>query len=427
MTAVAIPVLPLGIFGDNNIIPSVGEIFQQGQSWLKEVTPKPTNKTTTATRGELPPPAAAPAENLHLLESAAKKLTAQLKLKPFDPALHNRMGLVYLSLGEPNEAIASFHRAVTNARNGISALNNQVAECKKLGQTDKASAALLEASQLNVELSAAHSNLARVYEIRGDHDKVLSELNALNNEGVLFDGGTKSQRTIATHRMAPETAKMLAAAEAFMGQHRFQEAEMAYRRTLQLDPQVALAHHQLGVLMAMGNNHAQAVDELEAAARLNPESAQTHNNLGLTYQVLGMPGRAEAAFSRAANLDPKSAEAAINLGNLYSAQGNLDQAAKAFRYAVAHDPRNARAHNNLASILSLQGNSADAIYEFQKSLTIDPNMASAHYGLGVVFYNMKSFMPAIREFKQAYALNPALTDCRSKIQDSYRRAGVAGG
>lgn len=427
ISAVAVPVLPLGIFGDNPLIPSVGDIMQQGQSWLREVAPKVNHKIATSnTKGELPSPAAAPAENLALLEQAAKELTAQLKKKPFDPALHNKLGLVYLSLGEPNEAIASFHRAVTNARDGIAILNSQVRDYKKQGQSQKAATALLEASQLNVELSAAHSNLARVYEIRGDHEKVLAELDALHKEGVLFDGGTASQRTIATHRIAPETAKLLAAAESLMGQRRYAEAEVAYKRVLATDPQVALAHHQLGVLMAMGNNHIQAVDELEAAARLNPESAQTHNNLGLTYQALGMSGQAAAAFSRAANLDPKSAEGAINLGNLYSAHGKLDDACNAFRYAIKHDPRNARAHNNLATVLSLQGRQADAIYEFQKALSIDPSMASAHYGLGLLFYNMKSYVPAIRELKQAELLNPNLIDCRAKIQDAYRRAAQSG-
>jgi tetratricopeptide (TPR) repeat protein len=428
IAAVAVPVLPLGIFGDNNLIPSVGDMVQRGQSWLQQLAPKVSHKVAGShAEGELPSPAAAPAENLQLLEQAAKELTAQLKKKPFDPALHNKLGLVYLSLGEPNEAIASFHRAVTNARDGIAILNSQVRDYKRQGQTRKAATTLLEASQLNVELSAAHSNLARVYEIRGDHEKVLAELDALNKEGVLFDGGRASQRTIATHRIDPDTAKILAAAESFMGQHRYGEAEVAYRQVLQRDPQVALAHHQLGVLMAVGNNHVQAVDELEAAAKLNPGSAQTHNNLGLTYQALGMSGQAAAAFSRAANLDPRSAEGAINLGNLYARHGQLDDASNAFRYAVAHDPRNPRAHNNLATTLSLQGRNADAISEFQKALSLDPSMASAHYGLGTTFYNMKNYVPAIREFKQAELLNPALIDCRAKIQDSYRRAAQAGG
>lgn len=430
ITAVAVPVLPLGFFaGNNNLIPSVGDLMQQGQNWLKQVAPQaPPTRTANSQHGQLPTvTATAPAENLQLLEQAAKRLTAQLKQKPFDPALHNKLGLVYLSLGDTDQAVASFHRAVTNARDSIAQANNRVATLKKQGQTEQASAALLEASQYNVELTAAHSNLARVYELRGAHDKVLAELDALNKEGVLFDGGTASQRTIIAHRMTHETARTLAAAEGYMGQRRYAEAEVAYRRVLEQDPSVALAHHQLGVLMAMGNNHVQAVDELETAARLNPQSAQTHNNLGLTYQALGMPGQAAAAFARASDLDPRSAEAAINLGNLYSAQGRLDLATQTFRYAVAHDPRNARAHNNLGTSLSLQGDTPDAMVEFQRAIKLDPNMASAHYGLGLIFYNMRSYVPAIKEFKLAQNLNPQLSDCRVKIEEAYRRVGMAGG
>jgi hypothetical protein len=40
---------------------------------------------------------------------------------------------------------------------------------------------------------------------------------------------------------------------------------------------------------------------------------------------------------------------------------------------------------------------------------------------------MRSYVPAIKEFKLAQNLNPQLSDCRVKIEEAYRRVGMAGG
>ncbi|MBX3669702.1 MAG: tetratricopeptide repeat protein [Rhodocyclaceae bacterium] len=87
----------------------------------------------------------------------------------------------------------------------------------------------------------------------------------------------------------------------------------------------------------------------ERSLELNPDNAIACNNLGYTYlDRLGQPEKAEAAFLRAIELDPKLAAPHNGLGNLY--QDHLRQPEKAetaYLRAIELDPKFAYPHIGL--------------------------------------------------------------------------------
>ena len=430
--AVAVPILPLRFLGiPGPDFPDVSQVVTTSKNWLSSVAARLDSgqhpKQTTAT----PAISASPAEQVKMLDAAAQQLNSEIERAPSDPALQNRIGLVYLSLGDIDRACDSFQRAVGLSRMGIRTLSDRIATLKTQGATKDASIALLEASKLNTELSAAHSNLARVYEKRGEHDKVISELDLLNSEGVLFDNTAGGQRQNSAEKpgtmLSAQVARDLARAESFLQARQLPQAVNEYRRILAQDPTIAMAHHRLGTILAMTNNAGPGIDELEKAAQLDQGSWQIQNDLGIAYQSMGMVGQSTKAFERALALEPRATDAAVNLSNLYSQQGRAPDATAVLRHAIESNPRSAKAHNNLASLLSMDGKYGPAIYEFQKAVQLEPNMPSAHYGLGSALMETKNYLPAVREFKQALALNPHFVEAQLKVEEAYRKAGMSVG
>ena len=61
----------------------------------------------------------------------------------------------------------------------------------------------------------------------------------------------------------------------------------------------------------------EAVAALEKAVQLNPERADLHNQLGIAYRSAGDFAKAKASYERSIALDAKHADATLNLGILY--------------------------------------------------------------------------------------------------------------
>jgi tetratricopeptide (TPR) repeat protein len=376
-----------------------------------------------------PTPAAKPIEQVQLFEQAAQNLILQISQSPADPALQNRIGVVYLGLGELDKARIHFERAVDLAHIGLAGISDRQQVMQHQGRAGEATSLLIEASRLNVELSAGHSNLARVYERLGQHARVLAELDLLNREGVFPDNGLPAGAGIASattvsgiHRLTPIVTRLLANAEALVRSQKFNEAMQEFKNVIALCPDVAVAHRDLGVLNAMSNNGQGAVDELETAVRLDPNDAVSQNDLGLAYQGLNKLREAKEHFEHAIASNPRIVDAAINLGNLYAAKESYANASQVLRQAVETNPQSAVAHNNLGTVLSLQGNSYEAVEEFRKALALQPDLVSAHYGLGLALLKSKNYRQAISEFKQALLLNPKLVDAHEKIEQATRKA-----
>jgi tetratricopeptide (TPR) repeat protein len=413
LVLVTVPVLPLR-FGS---LPQISMPWDKPEEPVKK-KPQPRKIVT-----------AVPVEQIKLMEQAGQELLGKISANPKDPSLQNQLGLIYLELGELDSAVQHFQKAISLSKVGLAELDQKGKWLASQGRYSEAPTVLVDSSRLNVELSAAHSNLARVYERLGQHSKVVLELDALNKEAVIntHAEARKNLDPPGYHRVTPAIVRLLARGQALMAQKQYVQAKQVFKNVIALDPNVALAHHQLGLAAALTSNPHLAVRELQAASALQPGDAVTHNNLGLAYQSISRVQEAQREFEKAVALDPNLVEAALNLGSAYCAAQNYVGAEHAFKIAVLHSPGSAMAHNSLASVLSMQGRYSDAIEEFEQTLAISPELASAHYGLGLALYNSKSYHMAVGEFKKALTLDPSMSSAHEKIEQASRRATSGGG
>lgn len=429
---VTLPVLPLRFLGlpgpdmreFTQVIGAGGNLFGIMKPRKVEDLPRAAMQTNKAK-----------SENIKLLDGAARSLLLDIEKEPANPSLHNQVGLLYAELGDFETAERHFAQAISLSRKRIAELSEGSKQMKQQGNVKAAASLLVQSSKLSVDLSAAHGNLARVYESLGRHDKVVKQLEEMKRD-IAFNAdlshiaaghgqAAASETNAKARRISPAIIAELANAQALMQRQRLPEAMEAYRRVIAVDPNVALAHQQLGLIAGMTGNLYLAEEELREAARLDPTDASTRTNLGITYSSLGDTLKARREFERALEADPKSIHAALSLSGILSAGGEYAQAHDVLARAVKHNPRHPVLLNNLATMCSLEGNYPEAINTFHKSLSIAPNLASAHYGLGLALYNQKDYSRCIQEFKRALQLDPHLIDAHSKIESAYRKVGIA--
>jgi len=116
---------------------------------------------------------------------------------------------------------------------------------------------------------------------------------------------------------------------------------------------------------------------LEAQRRLaaeRPQDPAVYNDLGNLLLLVPQPAEAEAAYRRAVELDPDKVTALFNLGLLLQQRGEMKEASKLFRHLVEVEPRHAWAHYQSGTIYEHWGQEANAIAAYSKAFAIDPQL-----------------------------------------------------
>ena len=163
------------------------------------------------------------------------------------------------------------------------------------------------------------------------------------------------------------------------------------------------------VFKAIGRN-TEALNANQTAVELSPQDAEAHSNLGVTLQELGRLNEAEVSLRQAIVLRPNYPEAHNNLGNALKEQGRLDEAEASYRQAIALRPNYAEAYSNLGVTLQELGRLEEAEESLKHAITLKPDFALAHYGLTKVLYNMSYKDSALESIKKANVIDPKSKD-----------------
>jgi tetratricopeptide (TPR) repeat protein len=111
------------------------------------------------------------------------------------------------------------------------------------------------------------------------------------------------------------------------------EAIDAYLRVLELDPDHADAHVNLGRLLQQSGQMEEAMRHYREALRSSPTHATAAFNLGTVLEDQGQATDAIAAYARALAIDDSLGDAHFNLSRLYESAG---QKQAAFRHLKAY-------------------------------------------------------------------------------------------
>jgi tetratricopeptide (TPR) repeat protein len=138
------------------------------------------------------------------------------------------------------------------------------------------------------------------------------------------------------------------------------QAEELYLRILQVDPNQVDALHLLGVIAGRTGRHDLAVNYLQTALQLKPDFASCHNNLGMAFIVQGKLAEGVASFRHAARCKPDFVAALSNLGNALRELGQLEEAIGVLQHAQRICPDSKEVRSNLSIALETQRKLNDA-------------------------------------------------------------------
>jgi tetratricopeptide (TPR) repeat protein len=186
----------------------------------------------------------------------------------------------------------------------------------------------------------------------------------------------------------------------------YDDAIATWRKALELSPDDAKAHSNLGVLLANRGKLDEAVAHYKKAVALEPDLPQGYTNLGVALARTGDSAGAIAYFEKALEFNPSDADAHSNLGAALAEVGRLDEAVRHCQTALHLRPDHWEAHGNLAMALARAGKPDQAIPHFEKALAGDPDSPVIHSNLAGALMETGRFDDAIPHFEKALAAEP---------------------
>ncbi|MEO8661872.1 MAG: tetratricopeptide repeat protein, partial [Bryobacteraceae bacterium] len=163
--------------------------------------------------------------------------------------------------------------------------------------------------------------------------------------------------------------------------NRWKEAEAMFRKVVQLQPQSAEAHLNLGIALADQPNVAAALEAFTVAVRLAPQSPVTHYNKGRASFDLRDYEGARVELAEACRLDTKFAPA---LYLLAMAEKQLDlskESAAHLQRLLTLEPRNSEALYALGQNLAKLDDKKGALDAWRRAMEVDPQNAETLYNL----------------------------------------------
>ncbi len=178
---------------------------------------------------------------------------------------------------------------------------------------------------------------------------------------------------------------------------------------IRLDPRNALYHQLLGTLYLYGQDYPAAERATLHALELDPNLAESHNNLGLVYLAQGRPHEAAARFRKALdNLSyPTPEYAAYNLGKAEYLLGNYDEAVEAYERSLAILPNNPEGQFELGMSYARLGRLAESERAFGAALKLRPDAPRTRYELGMALFKLGRREEAVGQFRRVVELDPA--------------------
>jgi len=153
------------------------------------------------------------------------------------------------------------------------------------------------------------------------------------------------------------------------------EARAEYERTIAIDPKMAEAYLNLGLLYMSGNPPAEdrAIAPLRKAVELMPGQKQPLRDLAVAQSRSGDAAGAAESFEALLRLDPDDVDANTYVGSEFMRKNRPQEAEARFRHALEHHPGFHPALLGLAMSLEAQKKPGEAVDAYRQSLARVPN------------------------------------------------------
>lgn len=208
---------------------------------------------------------------------------------------------------------------------------------------------------------------------------------------------------------------------------RYDEAERAYDRAVELNPNSALLWNSKGNLLQHGlKRYDDAERAYHRATELEPKHWAPWANLGeLLGEHLKRYPEAEQAYHRAIELDPQRPDVLTSLGTfLQDKLERYDEAEQAYRRAIEADPQFAEPWFHLGYLLTMRperGEEAEQAY--RHAIALEPDVASWNNLGNVLQDHLNRYEDAEQAYQRANELDPESAQPWSNLGRLLARSG----
>ena len=385
-------------------------------------------------------------------DAAGRCLRDAARLAPGEFRWPYYLGHVYIRLGDLNQAVESFERALTIEPEDLAALVwlvhvrvdlDQPVEAEQLlarawashpgtpallYQGGRASLAardyaaaverLEEALRLNPAATVIHYPLAMAYRGLGDLDRARAHLDrgGARTDGRGAEGGVLADPLMAeiyTLLRSPQSHRDLGLQAAERGDWR--EAARQFTLGARMAPENPVMRLNLGTALIRTGDAPAALTQLEAAASLDPGFAAPHFLIGTLLERSGRDGEAIDRFRLAADADASMSAARLRLGDALRRTGRFEAALPHYQQVQGGQAQQARFGEAMALVrLGRHGEALQVLEAAAERYPAEPSFAHARARLLAAAPD-----DGLRDGARALALVEGL------VTDGYRTAGVA--
>jgi tetratricopeptide (TPR) repeat protein len=348
-----------------------------------------------------------------------------------DPNLtdaYKMLSRIHARLGDHALAVEEGEKAIGRDPNDVGTRIHVAQSLVHLRRFDEALGRLLGIPE---ELRGAEGNFAigRVYAFREEWDnarkyldlalaaqpdsaEVLGALVQVDHrQGKLPDA---YERIRAARAANPTNAKLqILFGEISAAARRTDDAEAAFRKAIELEPNALGAYQSLATLFVVTGRVPEAIDTYQKAIEQRPSSGSLHLMLAALLEASGRPEEAMGHYEKAIEAEPGLAVAKNNLAYLLAERGqDLDRALDLAQEAKAELPENPNAADTLGWVLYKKNVPAAAINYLREAIgglpPDDPNLPLVRHHLALAYEANEEPAEAIAALEQAVAELDAL-------------------
>jgi tetratricopeptide (TPR) repeat protein len=230
------------------------------------------------------------------IDDAIQSYQRAIEFDPTDEHSWNNLGKLYSDLGQSGEAVQAYQKAIELAPKYTSPWNGLGNLYKDLGQTDQAIMAYEKAIELDPAFAYAWQNLGNAYRGLGQNDNAIKSYQRAIELPNSFGTPTNA------HALAWNG---LGIVYYDLGQN--DDAIKAYQKAIELDPIFAPTWNGLGVIYRDLGQNDQAIQSYQKSIELDPKFALPWYSLGTVYLIIGDYEKALSAFTKAREIEPDDA------------------------------------------------------------------------------------------------------------------------
>ncbi len=307
------------------------------------------------------------------------------------------------------------------------------------GNIPKAFGFLKKAADLGAADEDLHLKMGRIYltsrkfkETRDEANVVLQTKPDSDEALVLYSQaavGTNDWREAAARleSLRPRAERAagyhLAIGTLAFRQDNLKGAEESYKRALELNPKLAIAHELMANLRLRQNDVAAAGQSLKAAADLSPPRSVTTLRYVEFLRDTGDEQGATKLLEEVVQKAPDYLPASLLQAQMNFARKKYDDCAEVLKRVLAMDPVNYEALVMNGRLQLVKGDPAGGLAELEKLARIHAGVAAAHYHLALAQLLNNDANKALASLNQAVTLNPEYTDALLLEADLNLRKG----